>query len=213
MKEPTHNNPQQEPEFPKKGNIFQVPDGFFEAHREELFATIEEEQLRAEAPLLFGIPKKEFFTVPEGFFRDFPASLQKGLRTEETRNLRPGIANSRPKLIFSRLGYSIAAAIAILLVGIWLIQTPSQDSLPKETYNMVLTEIPTEVLLEAVPSDISSTSFLAEAFSQNGIEEIPGEILSGWDWEEEEEIEILENLDLSEFDLEEEWLQIPLELN
>ncbi|MEM6633489.1 MAG: hypothetical protein AAF694_27700 [Bacteroidota bacterium] len=212
MEDPTHIDPNAEANLPERGSFFEVPDGFFQAQQEALFATIEEEELKKEAPLLFSIPKKDFLTVPEGFFDRFPGLIQKSLETKEVREISLRNRFAFSKISNTYVGYGIAAVVAIFLLGIWITGGPLQEPHSPAPKELVWSEIPTEVLIEAVSSDLSDTDFLAEAFSQNGIEEIPGEIFTHSEWEEEE-LEILEELDLSDIDLEAEWLQEPFDLN
>lgn len=204
------------PSFGNKGqdSFFQVPEGFFDAQKQSLDISLEREELKKGAPLLFSIPRAPFFQVPSGFFKQISTAIAAKVSAEPRSGIQ-GMASRRSHMLQGDLfPYQIAAALTIFLLGIWALSggikgeigaTPERDSL--------LSDIPTHVLVEAVSFHTSDTYTVVDILEEQGVEELPLNIFpEGWELEGDD-WEYLEEMNLYQLELEGEIFDSGEELN
>jgi len=180
-----------------KQSVFQVPENYFDTQSQALHSLLEDQMyLEQEAPILAKISKKNVFQVPAGYWENFTTEIQENVKPRSRTIIKT--LNTR----FSSWGYSIAAAILVLLLGIWVIpfirHTDPASQMDLETS---LASIPTEALWDEVASiGHQDTRQIVLALQSEGIE--PSQI--GYlpdDWLTEQEAEkIFEEWDLSEWE-------------
>ena len=88
-----------------------APEGYFQSFGDRLKERIEEEELQASAPTLFGMARITPFKVPGGYFGQLSSAIQKKLDGEQ-----PSAGTIRP--MFLSL-YATAAAAVIILLVMW----------------------------------------------------------------------------------------------
>lgn len=88
-----------------------APEGYFQSFGDRLKERIEEEELQAAAPTLFGMARITPFKTPEGYFGQLPKAILKKLNGEQ-----PSAGTIRP--MFLSL-YATAAAAVIILLVMW----------------------------------------------------------------------------------------------
>lgn len=88
-----------------------APEGYFQSFGDRLKERIEEEELQASAPVLFGLPRVTPFKVPAGYFEKMPSILRSRLSGEQ-----PSAGTIKP--MFLSL-YATAAAAVIILLVMW----------------------------------------------------------------------------------------------
>ena len=88
-----------------------APEGYFQSFGDRLKGRIEEEELQAAAPTLFGMARKTPFQVPEGYFGRLPSVILTKLNGEQ-----PAAGTIKP--MFLSL-YATAAAAVIILLVMW----------------------------------------------------------------------------------------------
>ncbi len=193
-------------QFSRETSVFQVPDEYFEQSGNHIMDLIEEEELLAqEAPRLSSIPKHNIFAVPAEYWQQLTHSLRPKL--EQTDN--PFISLNRWKdfVNMKYVGYGIAAAVTLLLLGVWVrygqLSTPDPANIGIE---VALASIPTEELMwEINDHEFSDTDEIARLLVREGIDEdqigyIPEE------WLSKNEMDMfLDDLEVS--DINDEWFE------
>ena len=198
---------------PGSKSFFQVPEGFFDAQKQRLDISIEQEELRQVAPLLFSIPKVPFFQVPNGFFLEFSRSIAQQVEGENKRGALGLLANRSWISSKKLFPYQIAAAIVVFLLGIWALSGGIKSDTSSLEGTSMLSEIPTHVLVEAASFHGSDTYLVVDILEEQGVEELPMSIFPE-DWElEASDLEFLDEIDLDQLDLEGEIFESGVELN
>jgi len=105
---------------------------------------------------LHGIPKRNIFTVPDGYFNNLPSIIQ--ARTKEKESIL-----SLPVFVGS-LKYAIPAILIIIAVAIW-IQSDNQS-----VTEQLLAEISTEEIIDYMQDSKMTSYELAEILQLSGEE-------------------------------------------
>lgn len=189
--DPHHDpDPQLPPSF-KESEVFRTPEGYFEDFASRLRLRLAGEDMPD--PELTGLETREQpFTTPPDYFEQLPERVQARLAAEE-----PAAPEAPVRPLWSRVpGYTlrIAAAVAVLLVGGWLLLRYARPAAPS------LADIPTESLLAAIeaedlPADLILEVLDADDLSQLRPSAVPEEMID----------ELLDEVDLET--LEAEWLE------
>jgi hypothetical protein len=131
---------------------FSAPEGYFNSFADSLSASIEREELREAAPVLFGLKKTDFFAAPQGYFDHFHSALQE--RISMTRN----------KLFFGlftrkQLTFSFRAIAVIFVAGFFILRSMQEPVVSTE-----LSEVPAEeidlYLAEEIETGISTDEMM-----------------------------------------------------
>lgn len=117
-----------------------APEGYFQSFGDRLKERIEEEELQASAPTLFGMARISPFKVPEGYFGQLPGGILKKLNSEQ----QPSTGMIRP--MFLSL-YATAAAAVIVLLVMWKGGVETEQPFPE------LPELSADELLAVVDID------------------------------------------------------------
>lgn len=175
-----------------------APEGYFASFGDRLKERLEEEQLQAEAPVLFGMTRKTPFTVPIGYFAQFAGNVKSRIATEDGGSIRP---------MFLSL-YATAAAAVIILLVMWKGSAPvSQDypMLPEMSAAELLAvvDIEEDLIIESlmpedlarleedIPFPVTTPQLTGEELPQNQDLSFD-ELLDGLDELDEESLDAIE---------------------
>lgn len=158
--DPTNDNRSEESflDSVRKPPPMAAPEGYFASFGDRLKERLEEEQLQAEAPVLFGMPRRTPFTVPIGYFTHFASTVRTRIDAAESGRIKP---------MFLSL-YATAAAAVILVLVMWKGAAPVTQEYPD------LPDLSAEELLAVVDIEESLIieSLVPEDFDQL-MEELP----------------------------------------
>ncbi|MBL7856548.1 MAG: hypothetical protein JNM57_02575 [Cyclobacteriaceae bacterium] len=112
------------------------------------------------------IPKKEIFTVPEGYFDKLPGIIQSRITDNSKRKME------RPAFFYA-LRYAVAVVLLFIVAVVWF--SRNQDPADAES---LLSSIQTEDLIAYLNDEDVSTDEMLEAvgFSEADLEEIEVEV-------------------------------------
>lgn len=161
----------------------------------------EDENLKKEAPLLFGLDKKEPYEAPNGYFEKFSLNLFSNINQEKTQ---PWYYFLFKKIVF------IPATMVLIIASVFLLnsnETESEIVAEKSTTEFSLNEIPFEILNNYVENNLLASANTDEIIDLVGVEQIPKmnvtKVTTTIHQMEEKVVEdyIMDNID--EFDLDE----------
>ncbi|MGB3524618.1 MAG: hypothetical protein WBB32_01495 [Flavobacteriales bacterium] len=109
----------------------------------------EENELRKDAPMLFGIPKQDPFAVEEGFFERFPHEVQ----------ARVGTPQRAPIGIWLKRAAFALPVLALLVFGI---HTFTGDTLPNRKPVASITISPEAAALYMASTDFDTPELIAD---------------------------------------------------
>ncbi|MEO8148466.1 MAG: hypothetical protein ABI723_12550 [Bacteroidia bacterium] len=123
----------------------------------------DDDELRKDAPKLFGMEKKNPFEVPDGFFDSFSSKIQDKIAAEKKQSVWSLIYQNitRPKVAIP-----VLASVCIIVVGIKFLYTPGSINRNDEvaiTYNDLsqsayLDDIDESVLTDALNQTTSTVN-------------------------------------------------------
>jgi hypothetical protein len=105
----------------------------------------EENEVRKDAPMLFGIPKQDPFAVEEGFFERFPHQVQ-ALASQRSRT---------PRLIWMKRAALALPALALVIFAVHSLRAPNDPDVAAYT--------PDEALQYATSEQFDTQTIMADA--------------------------------------------------
>jgi len=193
-------------QFSGGASVFQVPDGYFEQASNHIMDLIEEDELLTqEAPMLSSIPKQNIFVVPAEYWEQLIQSLRSKL--DQADNPFLSLNRWKDSINIKYIGYGVAAAVTLLLLGVWVRYGQSVTNEPASTgIEVALASVPTEELMwEINDHEFSDTDKIARLLAREGIEEAQiGYIPEAWLSKDEIDL-FLDDLEVS--DIQEEWFE------
>jgi len=123
-----------------------------------------EDSLDKEAPLLNAIPKRNPFTVPDGYFDSLPAQIMEACR-ESTAKKSTAFVYDKIFWLF-RPQWMLAVFIGIISISLFL----RRDSNNLESYESIAATIPDSVIMEHLQNNIDyvDVSSLEEMTQKQG---------------------------------------------
>lgn len=137
-----------------KDSIWQVPQGYFDDFSNKVLETAEE---KAIAPLLYSLEKRDY-EVPENYFETLPARILAKAQGNSTGKVIQFNSNWLSQV--RNYGMAVAASVAIILGGIWLM--PQEPVIQEIEVVPNFSHISTEELQEAIEAEDIDDEMFAE---------------------------------------------------
>jgi hypothetical protein len=164
----------------QKAEPFAAPEAFFESFPARLQERLQDEEAFAEDSPLRQAGKREPFEAPKGYFDTLEERVLQQTQGQGGARIRPLFPQWRTA--------SLAAAILILIIGSWLVFSPP---LPSQ-------DLTSEDLISLALEEGVDAYAIAEVFDLSEVQEPTVPTLS-----QDELDQLLEEVDISEMDLEE----------
>ncbi len=140
-----------------------------------------EEDLKREAPTLFGIPKQDGFETPEGYFDSLTSNVSSFVEREEARERirlqdeaaetaaepTPSFLDRLVGIFAPRVLAPVVAVVAILIGGYYYSDTPSAGTPSEDEIMMSALDMIDES--EGFEFDLLDEDFFAEAYSDESV--------------------------------------------
>lgn len=200
MKELEHPNNDELNEAPFLGSLgkpsfFEAPEGYFDRLPGILADRLADLDPVGEAPVLREIGQKTIFQVPPGYFEALPERILSRIREEQ----RPGaiVRSLWSQAFVPQNMLSVAAVVLLFVLGVWVMPR-SVDSPQVQAHPFTSDELLAMVDVEAI-----DTETLIEILGEESIRGL--DLIGDWEMEEEEMGDLLDQMDLDDFDAGEVW--------
>lgn len=167
-----------------KDSLWEVPKGYFEDFSSKILENAEEKSI---APILFSLEKIEE-PVPVGYFEALPAQIAAKIHTKEKEKVIAFVPNWASRI--RNYSMAVAASVALILGGIWLMPSPQATTEPDFVPNF--SNISTEELAQAIEEEDVDDELLAEVLPVNYTTETEKDLPQIDDISEEELVKYLE---------------------